>query len=56
MFFYQTPLGATTLGVDTSRLKLGLNESGGNMEFSYNIDVDNLLLGTNSYEISVREA
>lgn len=56
VFVYETNFGSTLLGVDTHDLNCGLDENGGNMEFTYDVDVDNVLLGTSSFKINVREA
>lgn len=56
VFLYETPYGSTLLGVDTHKLRTGLKENGGDMEFAYDVDVDNVLLGTSSLKINVREA
>ena len=54
-FLYETPYGATSLGVDTRRLTCGLGADGGEMEIDYTIDVDSVVVSENSFIISVRE-
>lgn len=56
VFLYETTFGATQLGVATHDLSCVLGENGGDMEFTYDVDVDNVLLGTSSFKINVREA
>ena len=56
LFLYETPYGATSMGVGTRRLKDNLGESGGEMEIDYTIDVDSVVISENSFIISVREA
>ncbi|MCL2368271.1 MAG: DUF1934 domain-containing protein [Oscillospiraceae bacterium] len=53
-FLYETPYGATSLGVDTRRLTCGFGEDGGEMEIDYTIDVDSVVVSENSFIISVR--
>jgi Uncharacterized protein conserved in bacteria len=55
-FLYETPYGAATLGVNTHRVKSGLNEHGGDVELSYAVDVDSVTLGKNDFMINIREA
>jgi len=54
VFLYETPYGATSMGVDTRRLTHGLDEGGGKMEIDYIIDVDSVVVSENSFVISVR--
>ena len=56
VFLYETDFGSTLLGVDTHDFSVVLGEDGGDMEFTYDVDVDNVLLGTSSFKINVREA
>ena len=56
VFLYETDFGSTLLGVDTHDFSFELGENGGDMEFTYDVDVDNVLLGTSSFKINVREA
>ncbi|MCL2563226.1 MAG: DUF1934 domain-containing protein [Oscillospiraceae bacterium] len=55
LFLYETPYGATSMGVDTRRLMTGLDASGGEMEIDYTIDVDSVVVSENSFIIRVRE-
>ncbi|MCL2827274.1 MAG: DUF1934 domain-containing protein [Oscillospiraceae bacterium] len=55
VFLYETPYGATSMGVDTRRLTHGLDEGGGKMEIDYIIDVDSVVISENSFVINVRE-
>ena len=56
LFLYETPYGATSMGVGTRRLRDRLGESGGEMEIDYTIDVDSVVVSENSFIISVRES
>lgn len=55
-FLYDTPYGSATMGVRTHNIKSGLNEHGGEIEFSYAVDVDSVTLGKNDFRINIREA
>lgn len=55
VFLYETPYGATTMGVDTRKVNNTLSEHGGGMEIDYAIDVDNAVVGRNKFIISIRE-
>lgn len=55
-FLYDTPYGSTTMGVDTHKFSAGLGEHGGNIELSYAVDLDSVILGKNNFEINIREA
>ena len=55
LFLYDTPFGATIMGVNTSRIKNLLSETGGDMEVDYVIDFEHSVVGHNSFKINVRE-
>jgi len=55
LFLYETPYGATTMGVDTRRIITGLGASGGELEIDYTVDVDSVVVSENCFKISVRE-
>lgn len=54
-FLYDTPFGSATMGVDTKRIKLGMNEHGGNLEIDYLVDYQQSVIGQNYFKINVRE-
>jgi uncharacterized beta-barrel protein YwiB (DUF1934 family) len=54
-FLYETPFGAATMGVITSRIQNKLSEHGGDMEIDYVIDFDHTVVGRNKFLINVRE-
>ena len=56
LFLYETPFGATSMGIDTRRLTHGMGEKGGEMEINYTIDVDSVVVSENSFIIRVRES
>ncbi len=54
-FIYETPFGATTMGVNTKSISVDLNESGGSMEIDYVVDFQQSVVGRNMFKINVRE-
>ncbi len=54
-FLYETPFGATTMGVNTNRIRCNMGEHGGQMEIDYSVDVDHTIIGRNRFFISVKE-
>lgn len=56
VFVYDTPYGSMTMGVDTRRLQLQRSEDQVELELEYAIDVDNIVVGTNSFKINVKDA
>ena len=55
-FLYETPYGAASMGVNTHKFSSGLSEHGGDIELSYAVDLDNVMLGKNNFKINIREA
>ena len=54
-FLYETPFGATTMGVNTKSISIDLNENGGDMEIDYVVDFQHSIVGRNMFKINVRE-
>ncbi len=54
-FVYDTPFGSTTMGVNTSRVSIDINEHGGDMEIDYLVDFQQSVVGHNMFLINVRE-
>lgn len=54
-FFYDTPFGSATMGVNTKRVVLGMDEHGGNLEIDYFVDYQQSVIGHNKFRINVRE-
>ena len=52
---YDTPYGALTVGIDTRRMKVHLDSTGGEIEISYAIEIDHALTGEHVFQINVRE-
>lgn len=54
-FLYETPFGSATMGVNTKRVMVDLNEHGGDMEIDYMVDFQHSVVGHNMFKINVRE-
>lgn len=54
-FVYDTPLGSTTMGVDTKNITVDLNEHGGDLEIEYVVDFQHAVVGYNLFKINVSE-
>jgi len=54
-FLYDTPFGATTMGVNTHRIQSNLGLHGGDIVIDYDIDLDQTVVGRNRFQINVRE-
>ncbi len=50
---YNTPYGALTMGVNTKKMKVNLDETGGSIEIDYHIEIDHALAGKNLFRINV---
>ena len=55
-FLYDTPYGAITMGIDTHSIKKNLHNDGGSLEIRYDIEVDNVAVSQNLFEINIRTA
>ena len=55
-FLYQTPFGSLTMGIATERVSSELGENGGNLQIKYALDVDNIVISRNSFNITVKPA
>jgi uncharacterized beta-barrel protein YwiB (DUF1934 family) len=53
---YDTPFGALSVGIKTSKMRCSLDGDGGEIELRYTIEIDHALAGENSFEINVRQA
>lgn len=54
-FLYDTPYGATTMGVNTKRIYMGMDETGGDLEIDYLVDYQQAIIGYNNFKINIRE-
>ena len=52
---YNTPYGALTMGVNTRRMKVALDETGGEIEIDYALEIDHAVAGENLFQISIKE-
>lgn len=52
---YNTPYGALAIGVNTRRMKVSLDETGGDIEIDYALEVDHAVAGLNLFHVSVKE-
>lgn len=51
---YDTDAGALTMGVSGDLVESGLTDDGGNVKFSYSLDINTLLASENTISIHVR--
>lgn len=51
---YNTPYGALSIGVNTRRMKVRLDEGGGEIEINYALEIDHAVAGENLFHISVQ--
>ena len=52
-FLYETPYGSITMGIDTHSIKKDMRDDGGNLEIRYDIEVDNVTVSHNLFEIDI---
>jgi len=53
-FLYATPYGSIMLGIDTHSIKQNMSDDGGSLEIRYDIEVDNISVSKNLFEINIR--
>ena len=53
---YRTPYGNMTLGIYTERVEIELDDNGGSISVSYNIDRENELASSNELVLNIKEA
>jgi uncharacterized beta-barrel protein YwiB (DUF1934 family) len=54
-FLYSTPFGQATMGVDTRRIRQNVNESGGQVEIDYVVDMEHAVVARNRFSITIRQ-
>ena len=54
--YYDTGIGALTVGVSTRQINKILGEHGGKVEIDYSMEVNNSLTGENAFCVNIREA
>ena len=52
---YNTPYGALSIGINTNKMRADLDESGGQIEINYAIEIDHAVAGENAFHNDVRE-
>ena len=52
-FLYETPFGSITMGIDTYSIKKNMRDDGGSLEIRYDIEVDNISVSQNLFEINI---
>ena len=53
-FLYDTPFGSVMLGIDTHSITKNMSDEGGNLEIRYDIEVDNIAVSQNLFQINIR--
>jgi len=53
-FLYETPFGSVLMGIDTHSIKTNMRDDGGSLEIRYDIEVDNISVSKNLFEINIR--
>ena len=53
-FLHDTPFGAIMMGIDTHSIKKNLRDDGGSLEIRYDIEVDNVSVSQNLFQIDIR--
>lgn len=52
-FLYETPYGATAMGVSTRHIQHNLDTNGGYLEIDYTIDLDGVMLSDSQFRIGI---
>jgi len=53
-FLYETPYGAITMGIDTHSITQNMSDDGGSLEIRYDIEVDNISVSQNLFQIDIK--
>jgi len=53
-FLYDTPFGSIMLGIDTHSITTNMSDDGGNLEIRYDIEVDNISVSQNLFQINIK--
>ena len=54
-FLYDTPVGSATMHMNTRRILFRFNESGGELDIDYVLDLEHTFVTRNLFQIEVRE-
>jgi uncharacterized beta-barrel protein YwiB (DUF1934 family) len=52
-FLYETPFGSIIMGIDTHSIEKNLRDDGGSLEIRYDIEVDNVSVSQNLFQIDI---
>lgn len=52
---YETPFGELMVGVNTQKAWANIGASGGSIELRYIVEIDDAIVGTNTFHIQVKE-
>ena len=53
-FLYETPFGSIMMGIDTHSIQRNLRDDGGSLEIRYDIEVDNVAVSRNLFQIDIK--
>ena len=53
-FMYETPFGSIIMGIDTHSIEKNLRDDGGSLEIRYDIEVDNISVSQNLFQIDIK--
>ena len=53
-FLYETPFGSIMMGIDTHSIEKNLRDDGGSIEIRYDIEVDNVSVSQNLFQIDIK--
>jgi len=53
-FLYETPFGSILMGIDTHSIEKNMCDDGGSLEIRYDIEVDNVAVSRNLFQIDVK--
>ena len=53
-FLYETPFGSILMGIDTHSIVKNMRDDGGSLEIRYDIEVDNVSVSKNLFQINIR--
>jgi uncharacterized beta-barrel protein YwiB (DUF1934 family) len=52
-FLYETPFGSIMMGIDTHSIETNMRDDGGSLEIRYDIEVDNVSVSQNLFQIDI---
>ena len=53
-FLYETPFGSIMMGIDTHSIERNLRDDGGSLQIRYDIEVDNVSVSQNLFQINIQ--